>query len=137
MIELNKDKLKAVKPLFRKEIEKIKENSLAPWQEKRRAGGVCLFPEQNNDQAIEFLFLLGALNFSYWKKDSEGEIYTWELELQGGRNLLMYLLWPMLSPMPGRGAGFSMVLIFTRESPKISSGRFFRIGWMVPVRFQC
>ncbi len=88
MIELNKSKLERVKPIFSEEIKKIKKDSLAPWQECETLGEVYLFPEKNNEEAIEFLFLLGALNFSYWEKNEDGGIYTWGVRTSAGEKVV-------------------------------------------------
>lgn len=76
MIELNKRKIEEIIPLFEEKISRRENVTLAPWQKNETVAGVSLFPEKNNAEAIEFLFLLGALNFSYWQKDKD-KIYTW------------------------------------------------------------
>ncbi|MGM0380856.1 MAG: queuosine salvage family protein [bacterium] len=87
MIDLNEQKIDEIKSLFQERIARQTDRSLAPWQQKQTVAGVSLFPAQNNEQAIDFIFLLGALNFSYWQKN-EGKIYTWGVTAPGGEEVI-------------------------------------------------
>ncbi|MFB6355494.1 MAG: queuosine salvage family protein [bacterium] len=84
-IEINSQLLERFLPLFESYFSRDPAGG-APWQVPEEIDGVLLFPKTNNELAIEFLGLLGALNFSYWTKTA-GDVTTWGIQTRGGTYL--------------------------------------------------
>ncbi|GEM_PF-4746786 len=82
MFSLNQEKLNQLLPLFQELIEAGDEPP-APWQAPGVVDGRPLFPKENDKKTLEFLLVLGALNYSYWQK-TDGRVETWGVETEPG-----------------------------------------------------
>ncbi len=85
MISVNTDKRENILAKFKELIGQVS-TGLAPWQQPREVENIFLFPSKNNSKALEFLFLLGALNFSYWQLARQ-KVTTWGVSSRGGTQL--------------------------------------------------
>ncbi len=85
MFTLNKNKFNQLLSVFQKLVEAGDEPP-APWQAPEEVDGRPLFPRQNDSKTLEFLLLLGALNYSYWQKE-EGQVNTWGVETENGEKI--------------------------------------------------
>jgi len=83
-IHLREDKLRQLLPFFRKRIDGQTTSSRPPWVDVPEVDGLPLFPRENDAAAIDFFFVLGALNYSYWIH-SDGNVKTWGITTESGQ----------------------------------------------------
>jgi hypothetical protein len=81
-IEIRDEKIRELAPVFERRVNASGEDA-PPWVSPPEVGGYDLFPRRNDGSTLEFLFVVGALNFSYWCRDGE-EVETWGVETSTG-----------------------------------------------------
>jgi len=81
LIQIRPEKLRELAPYFQSDSVK---RSNAPWLDPQVIDEFPLFPRQNNTTALEFFFLVGALNYSFWVRENDS-ITTWGATVNGRR----------------------------------------------------
>ncbi len=85
MFKLNFERMQQIETIVEKMLA-VETVDPAPWQNPEMIEDISLFPTVNNSEALEFLFFVGALNFSYWIKQ-EGRVETWGVLTPSGQRV--------------------------------------------------